>query len=118
MKRPIKSGYATESQLHAAFMDYAESKNINTMLKVMVKYSDGSVFMDMVDRAQEEIRYTGLVDSTPYEVYYRGRKFVDMVYSDGEPVGINEMKRNIYNWLLERNDTPFEVYFTVVAAPS
>ena len=113
MKKPVAKDYLTDDQLHTVMRDYAEYRSAKTVLEVTLEFNDGSVFRDTIPRFEGAISYKTLGGET-YTVPYLTTKYVDVVYSDGKPLSLNEMKKAVKEWVMRDGPTPVRIRFKEV----
>ena len=100
---PHRKDYSNYSQFCIAVDEYAASKSKSGALIVKARFNDGSAFTDTIERESREVSFKWY-DGIVVESTYNTNKFVDSVYSDGEPISIGKMKNLIYKWLNNNTD--------------
>lgn len=98
-----KKDYSNYNQFCIAVDEYAASKSKSGALIVKARFNDGSAFTDTIERESREVSFKWY-DGITVESTYNTSKFVDSVYSNGEPISIGKMKNLIYKWLNNNPD--------------
>ena len=94
IRKPRKGNYATYSQFETACRDYANSKSKAGVLEFTAAFNDGSVFTDTIERERKEISFP-YYDGETIEFEYNTHRFIDMVYTYGDPYTLAQTKRAI-----------------------